>query len=807
MCDECPLKGSKQVLAEPTIGLLAIVGEAPGKDELKKNRYFVGESGKRLRGAFDYFGIPHGRVHINNTLRCKAPSKMSEKDWSQATACCRPRLVAELEKSQCKQILTLGKRAFRSLTRHKNAAIIGGQRSPPWLGGYIPADNVHNIPLIPTIHPAFCLRGSGQYWPVFYAHLKRAWRLASGKEQPFQWPRLYYYGSDPEETVNALEEIFASKSGTYVGFDIETAGFDSVRDPFTAIGLATHHVSVSISWPPNKHFTRHYSDMRYAHRAEHLIREILAREDLPKVAQNGGYDVLGLEAKGFDVVGYTDDTLLMHHAAAPSLRHNLGFLAQLYFAVDPWKRLFKGFKNADPHELTLYNAKDAAILPYLRDELELELDISHRGHELYAGYMERSKIAMSMQQRGIRIDPDRVAAHSESALRDAEHHKCEFLALAEKHWAGPKDLNINSDVQLKKLIYQVLGVEVTRRTEKGSPSLDKDALGDLLSYPDETVRALAKALRKYRKSRDLYTKVLKNLTWDPETLHIYPTPKIYGTRTGRWSYDDPNVQTIPSQLRDIVRASPGGYVIEADYSQLELRIIAIEAEDRLLLQWFADKLDVHHANTVDLFGDYSKDLRRLSKAFVYKLNYSDGDDAYGIWKQLKVNHPRMTLEYVKKIVALWFIKHPAIKCYRKKLLEIACDKDRDYVEAPISGRRLYFFGDVEPNKVYNHPIQATGSDIIDAAIPKIYRDIKRLKNTHLILQIHDALVLDTADPIGAAEILQEHMTAPVTLRGKEWRFPIDFKLGRNWGPKSDTNPHGQIEFESVEKIKEFMESQ
>lgn len=1026
-CDNCPLKGTQQVHCEKPISKvpMAVVGEAPGVLEEVKKEYFVGQSGKYLRIGFNMLQIPPYKVHINNALLCRAPRNLTAKKWRAALECCQQRLIHELQQAGVTHILAIGKRAFHALTKYWTV-------SQPWWGAPIDSDKLEGVTVICAPHPAFALRGQMQYMPIFWTHLERVWKLSQG-ERPFRWQTLWYFGRNERQTLAALERI-SKAEGALVGIDIETGGSDPIRDPITALGVATKQVAVSILWPPERHFVQ----KRDADKAERLMRRIFKNPKLLKVAHNGVHDILGLESKGYPVRGYEHDTILLHHVVGNTLKHDLGFVAQTEFSCDPWKKIFKvsgdakglkRFLTASGQELTEYNAKDTAILPRLIDPLYVRLEQTHNGHELYNGYRERSRIAMELQQKGAKVNQEAVKDHAKRLkrrIRYAQNQLRDAIGLASKGrgW-GPKEdiptdqFKLQSPFHLRQLFYDRLGVIPTRWSAKtGAPSTDANILKALCGYSDKLISSIARAMLRYRKYIKLYRTYIIKLKGVPR---IHASAKVWGTKGGRWSYEKPNLQNIPPLLRDVIEAPRGMWIVEADYSQLELRILALLAGAKKLLRWYAEGKDVHTMNALDLFGpaadpakagkSKAKKVRKLAKGFVYgcvpmhtqaltrngwrtynqlsvgdqilvydpktntkrwapilSFTYHDraevweiktskafkvqttpdhkwwvkqrkdngksryyeyetrttaeinsesnivmnapmephgqmynlkgkagpvwnwnqnhgsiaeaalaasaiehdgaiwcndrkdshspmincrlskmqhttgqklqkrrvddqavwcpavstgywvmrqnncvtitGNSNYGgsaqtIWSALVVNFPGLLLSDIERLMAVWAMVQPEIPAWQQKVVKQA--HKYDYTECPLSGRRQYFHGVVEPTKCYNYPIQGTGADLIDAAIVKVHRAFKQRKGTRLLFQVHDALVCETDDPVYCCKVLKKYMEAKVTLDGNTAKFPIDFKLGRNWAMKDEkTNPNGCVECETLEDVKELV---
>jgi DNA polymerase-1 len=252
------------------------------------------------------------------------------------------------------------------------------------------------------------------------------------------------------------------------------------------------------------------------------------------------------------------------------------------------------------------------------------------------------------------------------------------------------------------------------------------------------------------------------------------------------------VDALRVGLRDMFVARPGQFLVECDYSQLELRILALLSGDAPLLATFAAGKDVHDANTESLFNvlkvstaaDTFKQLRDMAKRFVYGLNYGAGDKT--IHKSLVVHFPQVTLEGIAEMRARWEGAHPQLAVWQKE--QVRLGRERHYVEAPLSGRRYHFYlGRLEPSICFNYPMQSTGADIINGATLTLDGDLDRRRGEHIVLQVHDALVCEGPDPAKLAELMKRRMQVPVTLNGVTATFPVDVSAGTSWG---DMKPWG-----------------
>lgn len=233
-------------------------------------------------------------------------------------------------------------------------------------------------------------------------------------------------------------------------------------------------------------------------------------------------------------------------------------------------------------------------------------------------------------------------------------------------------------------------------------------------------------------------------------------------------------------LRDLFKARKGNWLVEADYRQLELRIAALLANDEPLLKAFESGKDVHKLIAADLFGITYKEVtdkeREPEKTIVYGLNYGGGVDT--IYSQIAPRFPYITKEMIRFLITRWYQFHPAIKVFQEKNLQNALDLG--YVEEPLTGAIYPFFGDIKPTVVFNFPIQTAAAYIMKKAMKRVAARLNWI-NEFLLMQIHDSLILEGPSWQRLVRILTQEMTKAVTFGDASMVFPVDIKVGTNWG--------------------------
>jgi DNA polymerase I-like protein with 3'-5' exonuclease and polymerase domains len=402
---------------------------------------------------------------------------------------------------------------------------------------------------------------------------------------------------------------------------------------------------------------------------------------------------------------------------------------------------------------------------------------------LYDGYFDRAHIAAETRKRGCLIHVRNRNKWKRDLLPVIEESRNiiqEIASSFSRQW-GPKEdnpvFNPQSLTHLRQLLFDCLGARAYQYTaKKKEPKLDKQTIQAFCANRDESISSVARELLRYRKANKLYSTYIKHLT-----KRIYPEGKVWGTKGGRWSYQNPNMQNIPKKLRNIITAEQGAYIIEADYSQLEMRIAALLSGDETLLYWYNNNIDAHVETAKGLFNtDKPSDTQRqIAKTYNYAEAY--GADESTIWADLVVRFKDLTITDVHNMKVAKAKMHPGLMRWRKELIKTGIREG--YTECPVSKRRQYFHGQPEITKILNYPIQGTGADIIDAAIPHVYKALRRCKNSHFLFQVHDALVceVDRSEVVRVCKILDKWMSKPVKVGDARCSFPVDFKIGKTWG--------------------------
>lgn len=424
--------------------------------------------------------------------------------------------------------------------------------------------------------------------------------------------------------------------------------------------------------------------------------------------------------------------------------------------------------------------------------------------------------AARMTDRGWAVWEERRLAHAVRLTSEIAQAKDAFQTIAGVSLTSGNsddeddeefdDKLFNSAPQLKVLFFDKWGVKPKYYSkETGKAKLDKNALKDLLAEGQtQQVRDAARWLLRFREAHKTKSTYIDRLAKDhPKTYLskldglLRPSWHVIQALTGRWSSSEPNLQNLQKPVlndkkevirpgtRDILIAKPGLFLLEGDYSQLELRIIALLAGDETLIEMFAAKgVDMHMENAKILFNTASptKNERDLAKTFVYGSNY--GGSAKTIWKQIVAKFPNVTEADVGLYQERWFKAHPWIKAFTSGAFKVAKNDGR--VIEWLTGREFIFYlRQVKHTEPANYLVQGFAAAMMNRATVEIGKKLNWVANEGMLAQVHDAAFLEGPDLKKLAQILRSSMEMEFTIGGHTMKFPIDLKAGNCWGEMKD----------------------
>ena len=519
------------------------------------------------------------------------------------------------------------------------------------------------------------------------------------------------------------------------------------------------------------------------------LRPWLESEAHPKVGQNLKYDMHVLARHGVRLAGVAHDTLLESYVLEAHRTHGMDALAgrhldrqtTTYEQVAGKGAKAIGFDQVDLETASRYAAEDADVTLQLHQAMWPSIEADERLKHIYLDIeMPTLQVLFGMEQHGVLIDSQLLAVQSGELAAKLQALEAEAQALA------GQPFNLGSTKQLGEILFGQLGLPVVKKTPAGKPSTDESVLEKLaLDYP------LPKVLLQWRglaKLKSTYTDKLPEMV-DPHTGRIHTTYSQATAITGRLSSSDPNLQNIPvrtaegRRIREAFIAPPGHRMMSADYSQIELRIMAHISQDAGLLKAFADGLDVHRATAAEVFGvpveQVDSEQRRYAKVINFGLIY--GMSAFGLAANLGIERGA-----AQAYIDRYFARYPGVAAYMERTRAEA--HARGYVET-VFGRRLWL-PEIQASQVsrrqmaeraaINAPMQGTAADLIKLAMIDVERWLKQEGlAARLVMQVHDELVLEVPE----AEVERLKVELPARMAGvAELSVPLlaEVGVGANW---------------------------
>jgi DNA polymerase-1 len=578
---------------------------------------------------------------------------------------------------------------------------------------------------------------------------------------------------------------------------VEQAELTCVDTETTSLDpLAAQLVGISLSVEPG-HAAYIPVAHRYAGAPEQLARDMVLARLGPwlqspknkKVGQNLKYDMHVLMNHGVRMAGIEHDTLLQSYVLEAHKPHDMDALAGrhlgirtiTYDEVTGKGAARIGFEQVEVVRATEYSAEDADVTLQLHRVMFPGIERDERLHAVYRSIeMPVLDVLFTMERHGVLLD---IAA-LESQSRELGQRIAELERKVHEQAGQP--FNLSSPKQLQEILFEKQKLPVVKKTPTGQPSTDEDVLEQLaLDHPLPKLILEHRALSKLKST---YTDKLPKMV-NPNTGRVHTNYAQAVAVTGRLASNDPNLQNIPvrtaegRRIREAFIAAPGSVLVSADYSQIELRIMAHLSQDANLLQAFSAGEDVHRHTASEVFGvdpaSVTGEQRRYAKVINFGLIY--GMSAFGLASQLGIERSAAQ-QYMER----YFSRYPGVAGYMRHTRESA--KDRGYVET-VFGRRLYL-ADIKASNnarrqaaeraAINAPMQGTAADLIKLAMVAVHNWIANESlATRLIMQVHDELVLEVPD----RELEAVRKTVPelmATVANLDVPLVVDIGAGPNW---------------------------
>jgi DNA polymerase-1 len=493
---------------------------------------------------------------------------------------------------------------------------------------------------------------------------------------------------------------------------------------------------------------------------------------------------------GIHLAGIEHDTMLESYVLnSTATRHDMDSVASRYLGVSTIHYedvAGKGAKQLSFNQVPLeqagpYAAEDADVTLRIHRELWPRLENTGRLAAVYRDMeIPLIPILQSMERTGVLLDTEMLHRQSQELSREMRRLE------AEAHRAAGGPFNLGSPKQLQEILFERLGLPVVRKTPKGQPSTAEDVLEELAVHHE--LPKLVLQHREMAKLRSTYTDKLPSQV-DPRTGRVHTSYHQAVAATGRLSSSDPNLQNIPirtpegRRIRQAFIPEDGHVLVAADYSQIELRIMAHLSGDEGLIKAFNEDADIHTATAAEVFGadpgSVSTDQRRSAKAINFGLIY--GMSAFGLARQLNVDRSA-----AQEYVDLYFARYPGVKAYMDSTRALA--RENGYVET-VFGRRLYLpdIGNRNPQRrqyaersAINAPMQGTAADIIKRAmiVVEAWR-ARQNPDVRLIMQVHDELVFEVPKSV-VESVIPEIVSCMTGAAELSVPLRVDVGRGANW---------------------------
>lgn len=601
----------------------------------------------------------------------------------------------------------------------------------------------------------------------------------NGLQSILNTPHDYILVDTKAKRANLISQLFMQKA---VCFDTETTGVDV---------FSAEMVGLSFCYEKGKAYYVNLPSEKEA--CAEVVREFKAffqTEQIVKIGQNVKFDLLMLAMYNIELKGPVFDTMIAHYLLQPELRHGMDYLAEIYlrYRTIHYEELVGGkgknqqdIRSIDIELLKDYAAEDADITFQLKDILEEEISRNKLENLFYEIEMPLMRVLARMEFNGVRIDAD--ALKQSSLILTEEMFRLE----KEIHQLAGIEFNVSSPAQVGEILFDKLKLdEKAKKTKTGQYSTSEDILEKIrFKHP---IVGMILDYRGLKKLLSTYIDALPEMI-NPHTLKVHTSFNQTVTSTGRLSSTNPNLQNIPirdSQGKEIRKAfipDNEAVFLSADYSQIELRIMAHLSGDENMIEAFRSGHDIHTATAAKIYKipieKVDSDMRRKAKTANFGIIY--GISIFGLADRLNISRAE-----AKELIEGYFQTYPAVKTYMDKAIQEA--KANGYVET-IFGRKRFLSdinsqnsivrGYAERNAI-NAPIQGSAADIIKIAMIRIQERLNRENlKTQMIMQVHDELNFSV--PKSELETVKKLVTEEMEHAAElQVKLIADCGVGANW---------------------------
>ena len=593
-------------------------------------------------------------------------------------------------------------------------------------------------------------------------------------------PHHYQYINTTLGVSLLIEKLMHQKS---VCFDTETTSLNA---------LAADLVGIAFSWEVGTgYYVSIPEDKSIAEKILEQLRPFFENKQVEKIGHNLKYDLKVLSNYNITVAGPLYDTLIAHYLINPDRRHGMDILASNYLNYEPQsitELIGKKGKNQGSmrdvplEQQTEYAVEDADITFQLKQHFDQELAAAENGKLFHDVELPLVEVLTAMEQEGINLNTTFLKNLESELAVDINHLEKDIFAQA------GEEFNLASPKQLGPILFEKLKlVDKPKKTKTGQYSTAEDVLSYLAK--DHKIVADILEWRSINKLQSTYVKALPEEI-NPKTRRVHTVYNQAVAATGRLSSNQPNLQNIPirtergQQVRKaFIPRDENHVLLAADYSQIELRIIAALSQDPAMVEAFQKGEDIHAATAAKVFGVALENVTREQRSNAKTVNFGIvyGVSAFGLSQQTNLNRSE-----AKELIDAYYLTYPKLKAYMNEQVDFA--RENGFVET-VLGRRRYLKdinsqnavvrGAAERNAV-NAPIQGSAADIIKLAMIKIHRRMKSEDwKSKMLLQIHDELVFDVpkVEVDALTKMVKEEMENAFTL---EVPLVVDVGIGENW---------------------------
>ena len=599
-------------------------------------------------------------------------------------------------------------------------------------------------------------------------------------------------------TLITSEKIFSDwiqqlTKAAYFAFDTETTSLDYMSATLVGVSFAIEEGKAA--YLPFAHDYSHAPRQLQKEEVLKKLKPILENAAIKKIGQNIKYDMEVLANENISLQGVAYDTMIESYILdSISNAHDMDTLALKYLG---WRTItYQDVAGSGKKQLSFNQVEVEKAFVYAAEDADVTLRLHHN---LWPRVKKESGLKYIFEEIEIPLIPVLARMERQGVLIDPEKLKQQGIILQKRleelekeiHEIAGKPFNINSPKQLQEILFDNLKLPVLQKTPKGQASTADAVLQELaLDF------ALPSLIIEYRSLSKLISTYTSRLIeqMNKKTGRIHTSYNQTGAATGRLSSSEPNLQNIPirtkegRQIRQAFVAPKGYKILSADYSQIELRLMAHISEDPHLLNAFANDLDIHKATASEVWNvplaEVTSSMRRDAKAINFGLIY--GMSAFGLTRQLGIDR-KAAQNYIDR----YFLRYPKVKAYMDNTRMIA--KEKGYVET-LWGRKLSL-PEINSSQIMrqkaaeraaiNAPLQGSAADIIKLAMIHIDRWLQKEKiHAHMIMQVHDELVFEVAEKEldTITKEIQKYMTDVAQLKVS---LVVTIGIGNNWDEASD----------------------